>query len=146
MLSSLWGPNRHRVSTLESGRKARRRSTMCEITVWGLHRNIKSRSLTSSNVWTPPVTAQGSAWLWLSASLRCMVDASGSNPPARDVGVRSVLPLHSSSQARHKPSSGKQARLQPGSVLTLHALAKGGENFYPRHAPGYVTLLHRHRR
>ena len=84
--------------------------------MWGLTPGI-ARSLVSSNGWSRGAGRDGLALV--SASLKCMADASGSNL-ARDVGVRSVLLSHNSSAM-----AGRSALRQPGSPNASPADAEG---------------------
>src|SRR5215813_4982136 len=93
---------------------------MCGTTVWGLIHGITRRCLASSNGWSRRVTGPGLAWPWSSASLKCMADASGSNPLARDAGAHSVLLSHSSSAL-----ASRSALRQPGSTNAAPADTEG---------------------
>src|SRR5262245_16263024 len=93
---------------------------MCRTMVWGLIYGITRRSLVSSNGWSQRATGQGLAWPWSSASSRCMADASGSNPLARDAGVRSVLLSHNCNAI-----AARSALRQPGSANAAAADTEG---------------------
>src|SRR5262245_60296074 len=111
---------------------------MYKTTVWGLIHGTTRRSLASSNGWSRRGTGQGLAWLWSSASSKCMVDVSGSNPLARDAGVRSVLLSHHSSVI-----ASRCALRQPGSTNTAPVDTEGARDGWSIALEAYSTGLQR---
>src|SRR5262249_51854539 len=105
-------------------------------TVWGLIHGTTRRSLASSNGWSRRGTGQGLAWPWSSALLKYMADASGSNPLARDAGVRSVLLSHN-----RRVMASRSALRQPGSTNAAPADTEGAGDGWLIALEAYSTSL-----